>query len=77
MHVSLPRMISPSSLSAFSASITAQPIAPTGPVPAPSPVQNARAQSTAAPAAAGNAAPLPASPPGRVLPRGSLLDLSV
>jgi hypothetical protein len=69
-------MISTGSLSAFSAGATNGAI---GRVPSPAAIQQARAQSSAPPLAAspGGRANPPAVQPGQVLPRGSLLDLSV
>jgi hypothetical protein len=77
MRRRLPFMISPSSLSAFSASIVQ------GGINAGSGVQTTRAQARAAQSApaAPPQPPLQAAPPGAMpgqkLPRGSLLDLSV
>ena len=80
MSAMLTRMISPSSLSAFSASATSGVIGSI--VPGANPVQPARAQSTASQATNGpiqKLAPqtLQSTPPSQALPRGSLLDLSV
>ncbi len=76
MRPRLMRMISPHSLSAFSASIANGGISATGGVQKAR-NQQAPAQSTApAPQSTG---PVPGAPrqPGQFMPRGSLLDLSV
>jgi hypothetical protein len=67
-------MISPSSLSAFSASVTNGGISATGNV------QKARAQPKAPPQPPQSAAPQTTAPrpaPGTFTPRGTLLDLTV
>jgi hypothetical protein len=82
MRASLTRMISPSSLSAFSAT---NGVAPSGGVQAPAappPVQQARAQAPSPPVQAGSQGFGPsgtptAPPPGQNTPRGSLLNLIV
>ena len=73
-------MIAPSSLSAFSASVTNGVLGAFG----PSPVQPVRARASGAPSggtqtlsAPNGAAAPPNVPPGQTLPRGSLLNLSV
>ncbi len=78
MRLTLPRMISPSSLSAFSAAVAGPGV--NGRVSGVAPVQQARAQSSGPPVSVGAAQanrPSPDAAPGRPLPRGSLLDLSV
>jgi hypothetical protein len=85
MSAMLTRMISPSSLSAFSASatsgVTGSRVPSTNPAQGANPVQPARAQSTASQSqpAIQKLAPqtLQSTPPSQNLPRGSLLDLSV
>ena len=79
MQLTILRMISNGSLSAFSASISQGGI---GGVHGPAPVQRIRAQSPAPQATGLSASPAgrpmpPPVQPGQVLPRGSLLDLSV
>jgi hypothetical protein len=76
MRPKLLRMISPHSLSAFSASIANGGISATGSV------QKARSQQAPAPTSAPapqSPGPAPVAPhqPGQFMPRGSLLDLSV
>ncbi len=76
MRPRLLRMISPHSLSAFSASIA------NGGIAAAGPVQKARSQQPPAPGPAPapqSTGPAPGTPrqPGQLLPRGSLLDLTV
>ena len=79
MQLTILRMISNGSLSAFSASVVQNGI---GAVQPSTPVQRIRAQSPPPQAngmngsAAGRPMPPPVQP-GQVLPRGSLLDLSV
>ena len=78
MHMTILRMISNGSLSAFSTSLANGGIGVVQPVPQ---VQRARAQ-TPVQAPGVNASPSarqppPPAQPGQVLPRGSLLDLSV
>lgn len=86
MRVTLPRMISPGSLAAFSASVaTSLPSARAGQVPGLLPgVVPVREQTVAVqakPGAAGRGADgvfqPPAVAPGTKLPRGSLLNLQV
>jgi hypothetical protein len=73
-------MIAAGSLSAFSTAVTPVGPAHRTPVPPVTPVRTTAAQSTAAqalaPQSSGGRQSPPASP-GRILPRGSLLDLSV
>ena len=76
MHPRLMRMISPHSLSAFSASIAAGGISATGGVQKAR-SQQAPAQSTAPAPQTTGPAPGTARQPGQFMPRGSLLDLSV
>ena len=73
MRPSLLHMISPHSLSAFSASVAAGGVSPNARV------QPARTQAApASPSSAGGPpAPLTTRPPGQMMPRGSLLDLTV
>jgi hypothetical protein len=78
MHLTILRMISNGSLSAFSASLSQGGV---GPVNAATAVQRVRAQAPAqssgvSAAPSGRPQPPPVQP-GQVLPRGSLLDLSV
>jgi hypothetical protein len=79
MSARLLHMISPSSLSAFSASITNGTLG--NRVTGANPIQSVRAQqSVPARASAGqklSPQTAPSVPPGQTLPRGSLLDLSV
>jgi hypothetical protein len=78
MDLSILRMISTGSLSAFSAGATNGAI---GRVPPPEAIRQARAQSAPPPnslsAAPGGRTTPPTVQPGQTLPRGSLLDLSV
>ncbi len=79
MQLTILRMISNGSLSAFSASVAQSGI---GPLNASQPVQRIRAQappqSNGVSASPGGGRPTPPPvPPGQILPRGSLLDLSV
>jgi hypothetical protein len=78
MDPTILRMISTGSLSAFSASATNGAL---GRVAAAVPVQRVRAQASPAPtgvaAAPGGRSAPPQVQPGQILPRGSLLDLSV
>ncbi len=77
MRVMMPRMISPGSLAAFSASVAATlPSARAGGVPGLLPVREQILPSQAKPAL--GARPTGMVPqPGQRLPRGSLLDLQV
>jgi hypothetical protein len=84
MRPTLLRMIAPSSLSAFSASNGVARDAAAGGISSASPIQPVRAQSQVAPGRPGSGAAQSGGPqapptlaPGQVLPRGSLLDLSV
>lgn len=78
MHLTILHMISNGSLSAFSASVAKGAL---GPVNAATPVQRIRAQAPSQPAgvatAPGGRSTPPPVQPGQILPRGSLLDLSV
>jgi hypothetical protein len=78
MQLTILRMISNGSLSAFSASVAQSGI---GPVNALPPAQRIRAQappqSNGVSAAPGARPTPPPVQPGQILPRGSLLDLSV
>ena len=78
MDLTILRMISTGSLSAFSASATNGAI---GPVAAPPAIRQVRAQSPSPPSGLAASPGLrnfpPAVQPGQNLPRGSLLDLSV
>ena len=79
MQLTILRMISNGSLSAFSASVAQNGI---GSVNASAPIQRIRAQappqSNGVTAAPGGGRPMPPPvQPGQALPRGSLLDLSV
>ena len=75
MPVMMPRMISPSSLSAFSSSVAASlPSARAGAIPGLIPVRDQVAQPKPAASAQPGVSP---PPPGQRLPRGSLLNLQV
>lgn len=73
MHMTILRMLSTGSLAAFSANVMQVGLAQAHPVRA----FGGQAQPQAAPPAPPSATPGTAMPAGRVLPRGSLLDLSV
>ena len=80
MRRRLLHMISPTSLSAFSASVTNGAVLPGAGVDRAAGVSKARVPPQAGPAsgAATGTTPLPQGmPPGQRLPRGSLLNLSV
>jgi hypothetical protein len=80
MHVMILRMLSSGSLSAFSASVAASSLGQARPVQQ---VRGASAQPQSSSASSSQAAPQQGAGaatgtlPGRILPRGSLLDLSV
>ena len=77
MIVMMPRMISPGSLAAFSASIAASlPSARAGAVPGLTPVRDQVVTAPFKPQAAPQSA-APVQSPSSRLPRGSLLDLQV
>ncbi len=80
MRLIILSMLSSSSLSAFSAAINPSPVSQT---PRPRPVRSVGNEAQASPAVAtsgttgGAAGGIPKVAPGQILPRGSLLNLSV
>lgn len=71
----MPLMLSPASLSAFSASVLKVGLGPVQPAQVLRPF--GRTQQGAAPATATQPPSLPVPPPSGNVPRGSLLDISV
>ncbi len=76
MRLIILSMLSSSSLSAFSAAINPSPVSQT---PRPRPVRSVGNEAQASPAVAtsGTTGGIPKVAPGQILPRGSLLNLSV
>jgi len=77
MHVTILRMLSTGSLAAFSSSVTQAGLGPVQPARASGglTLKAAPQSQSSAPSLSGGALGTPS--PGRILPRGSVLDLSV